>query len=81
MDIKWSDKAEEVFKKIISNLPLFHRTIAQSLVKETAEKIAGERKSEFVEEKDLIEAFFREVPPAFRGMMERLFKELGIKSS
>jgi len=77
-EIKWSGQAKEIFEKVISKLPLFHRTIAQTLVKETAEFIASNRKSDTVEKEDLIEAFFREVPPAFKGMMERLFKELGI---
>ena len=35
-------------------------------------------KREYVEEKDLIEAFFREVPPAFRDMMRRLFQKLHV---
>ncbi len=81
MDIKWNDKAKEDFDKIIENLPQFHRTIAEQLVKESAEMQAQERKAEFVEEKDLVVAFFKEVPPAFKDMMKRLMNQQGINYS
>lgn len=78
MDIKWSGNTKQKFDKIIGNLPQFHKSIAQRLVKEKAETLAKDRNSEFVEDKDLITAFFKEVPPAFRDMMERLFQHLNI---
>ncbi|MCM8787180.1 MAG: DUF2621 family protein [Candidatus Omnitrophica bacterium] len=77
-EVNWSNKAKETFEKVISNLPQFHRTIAQKLVKESAEQLAKERSAEVVEEEDLVKAFFREVPPAFKEMMKRLFKQLNI---
>lgn len=76
--MEWKKESWELFQKILTHLPQFHRTIAQKLVKETAEKIAFHKNKEFVEEEDLIYAFFEEVPPAFKGMMERLFTNLGI---
>ena len=79
MGIKWENEAKENFDKIINNLPQFHRTIAQTLVKESAEKIAQERNSETVEVKDVVVAFFTEVPPAFKDMMKRLFGQQGIE--
>lgn len=79
MEIKWENKAKENFDKIINNLPQFHRTIAQTLVKESAEKMAQERNSETVEVKDVVIAFFKEVPPAFKDMMKRLFDQQGIE--
>jgi len=81
MGIKWENEAKENFDKIINNLPQFHRTIAQTLVKESAEKIAQERNSETVEVKDAVIAFFKEVPPAFKDMMKRLFDQQGIEYS
>jgi len=81
VDIKWENKAKDNFEKIINNLPQFHRTIAQTLVKESAEKIAQQRKSDIVEVKDVVIAFFKEVPPAFKDMMKRLFDQQGIEYS
>jgi len=81
MDIKWDDKAKGDFDKIIENLPQFHRSIAEQLVKESAETQAKERNSEIVEEKDLVVAFFKEVPPAFKDMMKRLMNQQAIDYS
>jgi DNA-binding MarR family transcriptional regulator len=77
-DIQWTPKAKEIFDKVISNLPQFHRTIAEKLVKESAEEIAQNKNLKNVEEKELIEAFFKEIPPAFKDMMKRLFAKLNI---
>jgi hypothetical protein len=79
--MEWDNKVKETFDKIINELPQFHRSIAQRLVKESAEEIARQRGASIVEEKDLVEAFFKEVPPAFKGMMERLFSKLKIDCS
>lgn len=77
-ELQWSPKAKEIFDKVISNLPQFHRSIAQRLVKESAEEIAKSKNLTSVEEKELIEAFFKEIPPAFKDMMKRLFTKLNI---
>lgn len=78
-EIEWNPKAKEIFEKVINNLPQFHRTIAQKLVKESAEEIAKGKGLFTVEEHQLIEAFFKEIPPAFKEMMKRLFHQLGIE--
>jgi DNA-binding MarR family transcriptional regulator len=77
-EIQWTPKAREIFDKVINNLPQFHRTIAEKLVKESAEEIAKSKNLKSVEEKELIEAFFKEIPPAFKDMMKRLFAKLNI---
>lgn len=77
--LQWDKNAQDVFDTVIANLPQFHRSIAEQLVKECAEDLASSRGSQSVQEKDLIEAFFREVPPAFRDMMRRLFQQLHIE--
>ncbi len=77
-DMNWNPKAKEIFDKVISNLPQFHRTIAEKLVKESAEEIAKAKGLNSVEEKELVEAFFKEIPPAFKEMMKRLFTKLNI---
>ena len=76
--INWNDKAKQVFEEITGNLPQFHRSIAQKLVKQSAEEISSTRGSDCVEEKDLIQAFFKEVPPAFKEMMKRMFAQHNI---
>lgn len=78
-DIPWSAKAKEIFDKVITNLPQFHRSIAQTLVKESAQELAKAKGLSSVEEKELIEAFFKEIPPAFKDMMKRLFTKLNIE--
>lgn len=77
-DIQWNPPAKEIFDKVISNLPQFHRTIAEKLVKESAEEIAKSKSLTSVEEKELIEAFFKEIPPAFKDMLKRLLTKLDI---
>ena len=72
---EWNNDAKELFDKVIGNLPQFHRSIAQVLVKETAEDLSGEQP---VTKANLIRAFFKEVPPAFKDMMTRLFDQLKI---
>ncbi|MCF7877534.1 MAG: DUF2621 family protein [Candidatus Omnitrophica bacterium] len=81
MKIKWQDSAKDKFNKVIQSLPQFHRTIAERLVHQKAEEIAALRNSTLVEEKDLVKAFFQEVPPAFCEMMKRLFEHLNIDYS
>jgi len=78
-EIAWSDKAKEIYERATNALPEFHRTIARRLVKESAESLAKERGLKSVEEKEIVETFFREVPPAFKTMMIRLFEHLKIE--
>lgn len=77
-DITWTKEAQDMFEKVITALPQFHRSIAQKLVKESAEEITKSRGLAAVEEKELVEAFFQEIPPAFKEMMKRLFHKLSI---
>jgi len=80
-EIIWNKKTKEVFEKVVGNLPQFHRSIAQRLVKESAEELAKSRGAENVEDQDLVQAFFKEVPPAFKDMMKRLFSQLDLDYS
>lgn len=78
-EIQWENRAKEIFEKITGSLPQFHRSIAQKLVKESAEEIARNRGGgDCVTENDLIRAFFKEVPPAFKDMMKRMFQKHSI---
>lgn len=78
MAIQWDTRAKAHFDNVIANLPQFHRSIAEQLVKEKSEELAVNRQSPTVEEKDVICAFFQEVPPAFKDMMKRLLHQQGI---
>ena len=81
MSIDWRKETEEKFNRIIENLPQFHRSIAQRLIKEKSEELAAARKAKEVEDKDLFTAFFQEIPPAFKDMLKRLLTNLGIDYS
>ena len=78
MDLEWSPKAKEIYEKVTDALPEFHRTIAKKLVKEASQELAKIRGLNTVEEKEVVETFFKEVPPAFKTMMLRLFEHLKI---
>ena len=78
MDLEWSDKAKEIYERVTDALPEFHRTIAKKLVKEVSQELAKARGLNTVEEKEVVETFFKEVPPAFKTMMIRLFEHLKI---
>ena len=78
MELSWDPKAKEIYQKVTDALPEFHRTIAKKLVKESAQNLAKARGLSMVEEKELIETFFNEVPPAFKAMMVRLFEHAKI---
>jgi len=74
----WDNKAKEIYEKVTNALPEFHRTIAKRLVKESAQELAKQRGMSAVQEKEVVETFFAEVPPAFKAMMVRLFEHLKI---
>ena len=74
----WEKNAKEKFDVATNKMPLFHRTIAKKLIKQSAEDIAQARGSNLVEEQDLAKAFFKEVPPAFVNMAKRLLKDVGL---
>jgi len=78
MSIEWSQTAKKHFDNIIEHLPQFHRSIAEKLVKEKSEGLAQSRSSQSVEDKDVVTAFFQEVPPAFKDMMKRLMASQNI---
>lgn len=81
MEIIWNGETKSKFDRILENLPQFHRTIAEQLIKQKSEELAEARDSKEVEDKDLVVAFFQEVPPAFKGMLQRLLSQLNIDYS
>ena len=79
MDVQWNQDAQKTFDAVIGNLPQFHRSIAEQLVKQKAENLAAARTAKSVENTDVVIAFFQEVPPAFKDMMKRLMSQQGIE--
>ena len=73
----WDISTETKFKSVIVRLPVFHRRIAEESVIKKAESNASGRESELVEEADVINAFFSEVPLAFYSMMIRALEQSG----
>ena len=73
----WETETENKFKALISKIPVFHRHIAESVVRVQAEKIACGRNCGQVEEQDVIGAFFSDVPSPFYSMMIRILEQTG----
>ena len=75
--IKWEEVSLRKFNTMIERIPLFHREIAKKVAFKKAELNAIERGSSLVEESDIVQAFFSEVPKAFYSLMIRLLDEVG----
>ena len=75
--LKWEPAALTKFDTMIARIPLFHREIAKQVVVKKAQQNAQTRGAGLVEESDIVQAFFSEVPHAFYSLMVRLFDEVG----
>ena len=75
--MEWEKKTLEKFKVMISKIPLFHRGIAENAVSKKAQENERLRGGMFVEEEDVISAFFSDVPVSFYSMMVRLLEQNG----
>lgn len=75
--MEWNVETKEKFELVISKMPLFHRGIAKCAVTKKSEENAITRGAIVVEEKDVIAAFFSEVPVPFYSMMIRLLEQSG----
>lgn len=73
----WDNATQEKFRLMISMMPLFHRRIAEELAAKKALENAAKRNARFVEEQDVISAFFSEVPKPFYSLMIRLLEYVG----
>lgn len=73
----WQQDTQEKFQTMISRIPVFHRRITEVAVTKRAEEIAQVRNAGYVEEQDVIGAFFSDVPSPFYGMMIRLLEQAG----
>lgn len=76
-DLQWDEEVLKKFNQMIAKMPLFHRRIAEDLVRNKSEANARARSSNAVEEKDVVSAFFSEVPKPFYSLMIRLLDGVG----
>ena len=75
--MQWNSQVQERFKIMTAKIPVFHRHITEQAVIKKAEETALLRKSQQVEEEDVINAFFSDVPSPFYSMMVRLLEQNG----
>ena len=73
----WELKTQNKFKLMVSKIPVFHRHITEEAVTKRAEENARLRNARQIEEKDVISAFFLDVPSPFYSMMIRLLEQTG----
>jgi hypothetical protein len=73
----WETETANKFEILISRIPVFHRHIAESVVRRQAEEVAGKRNAAMVQEQDVVVAFFSDVPSPFYSMMIRLLGQNG----
>jgi hypothetical protein len=76
--MQWDEHTQHTFETFISRIPIFHRAITKETVRTKAEELAEARKAALVEEKDVVDAFFADVPSPFYSMMIRLMEQTGI---
>ncbi|MBL7130207.1 MAG: hypothetical protein ISS45_02175 [Candidatus Omnitrophica bacterium] len=77
MQISWEPEVKKKFDIFISKMPIFHRRIAEKLVTERVMINVKSRNAATINEEDLLNAIFSEVPHPFYTMMVRLLDELG----
>ena len=73
--LQWEPQALAKYNQMLSKIPIFHREITKQVVEKKAPMLAQERKSNVVEEQDIIRAFLTEVPKAFYSLMIRLMQD------
>ncbi|MDD4909114.1 MAG: hypothetical protein PHR44_00300 [Candidatus Omnitrophica bacterium] len=74
----WEKGIEDKFRQIINKISLFHRSIAEGSIRESAQLYATERGSALIEEVDVVKAMFMGVPAAFAAPMKKILDAVGI---
>lgn len=75
--LEWDPEVKERLRVMISKIPVFHRAITEEAVTRKAEENAQARNARLVEEIDVVNAFFSDVPSPFYSMMIRLLDQAG----
>jgi len=78
MQVTWEKSTEEKFQKLLEQIPDLIRGIAETRVSKKAESIIREENRWEITEKDMVDAFFAETPPAFLGAMKSGMQEMGL---
>ena len=73
----WERTTEERFRKMLGKMPIFHRHMTELGATQKAEENARSRGARTVEEVDLMQAMFSEVPLQFYSLMIRLLDDVG----
>ena len=76
-NMAWEPVALGKYNKMLNLIPVFHRRLAKEVVNKKAEQTAQARRSNQVEEVDIVHAFLTEVPKAFYSLMIRIMHEVG----
>ena len=75
--MEWNPQVRQKLDSMIVKIPVFHRRITEVAVTKVAEESAKKRNASFVEEEDVVGAFFSGVPSPFYSMMVRLLEQSG----
>jgi len=75
--MNWEVSTKEKLDLMISKIPVFHRHITEEAVTKKAQENAITRGARQIEEQDVINAFFSDVPSPFYSMMIRLLDQTG----
>lgn len=76
--ISWEKATEEKFQKLLEQIPHMIRGIAEVRVLKRAESIVREGQRSVIMEKDMVDAFFAEVPGGFLGLMKQGMNDIGV---
>jgi hypothetical protein len=76
-NMPWEPVALGKYNKMLNLIPVFHRRLTLEVVNKKAEDGAKARGSSEVQEIDIVQAFFTEVPKAFYSLMVRMMDEVG----
>ena len=77
-NITWDKATEEKFLQILEQIPHLVRGIAEVRITRKAESLIRQENRWVIFEKDMVDAFFAETPPAFLSAMKDGMQELGI---
>ncbi len=78
MEIQWEKTTQQKFEQLMAKIPVFMRGIAQQKISHAAEESAKQSGRQEVIEKDLVDAFFKETPFAFLGLVKTDLESVGI---
>lgn len=76
--MQWKLEVERQFERLMQGVPAIFKDVAKRSVSRTAERLATERGSDTVQEKDLILALIEETPAPFKSTMFEDLRREGI---